>query len=222
MHVTKYGKPKVVIFDLDGTLIDSIADITDCANSVLTNHGFPALPVDRFRELVGHGFANLVRKVLPSSELTPERLDHFIAEYRALYRERWNQRTTVYAGIHDLLAELERREYTLAVLSNKRDDFTAMCVAHFFPTVRFAEVRGERPGTPIKPSPDAALEIARSCGVTAAECVFVGDSEVDIETAKCAQMVAVGVLWGFRSRATIEAAGADIVIAHPAELVGLL
>ncbi len=215
------NEPKAIIFDLDGTLIDSIADITECANLVLSKYGFPTLPVGRFRELVGDGFVNLTRKIIPESELSPERIAMFIDEYRELYRERWSCHTTVYDGIHELLDTLQEKGIALSVLSNKRDDFTKLCVAHFFPKVRFVDVRGERSDTPMKPAPDAALSIARACNVTPGECLFVGDSEIDIETAKRAGMTGVGVLWGFRQREIIEAAGAEYIVRQPSEIAAV-
>jgi phosphoglycolate phosphatase len=213
---------KAIIFDLDGTLIDSIADIADCANSVLTNHGFPSFSVERFKELVGDGFANLTRKILPPSEVRPELIDQFTAEYRALYRERWNRNTAAYEGVQDLLHSLQARGFILSVLSNKRDDLTQTCVSHFFPDITFAQVRGERAGIPIKPAPDAAIDIAESCSVSPEECVFVGDSEIDIETAKRSGMLPVGVLWGFRPRGILEAAGAAAIISKPADLLTIV
>lgn len=213
---------RAVIFDLDGTLINSIADIADCSNTVLKNHGFPTLAEERFKELVGDGFANLIRKIIPTSELSPERIEQFTGEYRSLYAERWQLRTTVYDGIADLLQSLEASSYTLSVLSNKRDEFTKLCVERFFPKVHFAQVRGEQPGTPIKPAPDAALAIAASCGFKTEECIFVGDSEIDIETGKRAGMTTVGVTWGFRSRTVLETAGASCIISKPHELLDML
>jgi phosphoglycolate phosphatase len=222
MHQQNTVTPKAVIFDLDGTLIDSIADIADCSNAVLSNNGFPTIPVERFKELVGDGFSNLTRKILPESALTAERIAQFIAEYRSLYRERWNLKTTVYDGVHDLLVSLQNSGLILSVLSNKRDEATKLCVSWFFPEIRFVEVRGERDGTPLKPAPDAALTIAESCRVAPNQCIFVGDSEIDIETGLRAGMTSVGVLWGFRPRSVLEAAGAAHLIAQPTELLKIV
>ena len=222
MHYQNTVTPKAVIFDLDGTLIDSIADIADCSNAVLSNNGFPTIPVEQFRELVGDGFTNLTRKILPESALTADRIAQFTAEYRSLYRERWNHKTTVYDGVHDLLFSLQSSGVILAVLSNKRDEATKLCVSWFFPEIRFVEVRGERDGTPIKPAPDAALAIAESCQVTPSQCIFVGDSEIDIQTGLRAGMTPVGVLWGFRPRAVLEAAGAPHLITKPSQLLSIV
>ena len=208
---------KAVIFDLDGTLINSISDIAFCANSVLQNHGYAPLPTARYKELVGDGISNLVRKIMPDREISPEQLSELIEEYRKLYSANWNKETSIYAGIPELLGKLISNGFKIAVLSNKRDEFTKKCVSWFFPNTQFAEVRGERAGTPIKPAPDAALEIAKQLNVAPSECIFVGDSEIDIETAKRAGMKAVGVLWGFRPREILERAGADVIIGEPGE-----
>ena len=214
IHPTNY---KAVIFDLDGTLINSISDIAFCANSVLQKHGYAALPTERYKELVGDGISNLVRKIMPDREISPEQLSELIEEYRKLYSANWNKETCIYAGIPELLDKLISNGFKIAVLSNKRDDFTEKCVSWFFPNTPFGEVRGERAGTPIKPAPDAALEVANRLNVAPSECIFVGDSEIDIETAKRAGMKAVGVLWGFRPREILERAGADVIIGEPGE-----
>jgi len=218
MKIFNYPNAKAAIFDLDGTLINSIEDIADCANAVLSHHGLPANTTERFKELVGDGFANLVRKIIPQEELTPERLKLFIEQYRDLYSQHWNKKTKVYSGIAELLKDMSDAGIKLAVLSNKRDDFTKRCVSWFFPEIQFAEVRGEREGTPLKPAPDAAVEIAAKLNVSPEECVFIGDSEIDIETAKRANMPSIGVLWGFRSRAILENAGANLIVSRPDEI----
>lgn len=219
MHSSTETPPRAVIFDLDGTLLDSIHDIAFCANAVLSELGLPTHSIHDYKGLVGDGFVNLARKILPETHHSPEAISRYIDRYRELYQTEWNRYSTVYPGIDDLLGELGRRDTLLAVLSNKRDDFTKRCVEWFFPTVPFRDVRGERTGTPIKPDPTSALEIAHTLGVSPRECFFVGDSEIDIGTALNAGMTPIGVLWGFRPRHILEAAGATRLIATPAELL---
>lgn len=211
-----------IIFDLDGTLLDTITDIANCSNTVLSRWMCPTHPVPRYAELVGDGLANLARKVLPSERGSPEEVVAFIDEYRVEYKDRWNETSSYYEGIPDVLRELVAKGIPLAVLSNKRDDFTKVCVAEFFPDIPFKEVRGERSGTPIKPDPTSALELAAALGVTPQDCLFVGDSEIDVATAQRAGMRCVGVLWGFRSKLTLEEAGCEKFISTPSELLSLV
>jgi len=213
---------EAIIFDLDGTLLDTINDIALCANMVLDDWGCPVHSVETYTELVGDGLTNLARKVLPPTRRSLQEVDDFVQAYRVHYQDRWNETSTAYPGIPEMLDELAKRGIPLAVLSNKRDDFTQVCVDHYFSSCSFRYVRGEQSGVPIKPYPQAALEIARSLGVDPARCLFVGDSEIDIKTGLHAGMTSVGVLWGFRSRETLEEAGAQILLSHPRELLMLL
>lgn len=213
---------EAIIFDLDGTLLDTINDIARSGNAVLADWGCPVHSVETYTELVGDGLTNLARKVLPASRRTPEEIEAFISAYRGKYQTRWNETSTAYGGISEMLTDLTKREISLAVLSNKRDDFTQICVSYFFPLVPFREVRGERAGVPIKPDPQAALEIAATMGVDPGRCLFVGDSEIDVKTGIRAGMTSVGVLWGFRSQAVLEEAGAHILITHPCQLREIL
>lgn len=208
-----------IIFDLDGTLLDTIADIALCSNTVLARWRCPTFPVSRYAELVGDGLSNLARKVLPVERNSSSDVAAFVDEYRVEYQDRWNETSSHYPGVPELLDELVTRGIALAVLSNKRDDFTQVCVSHFFPNTPFQEIRGERAGCPIKPDPTSALEIAQKLGVEAAHCLFVGDSEIDVMTGQRAGMRSVGVLWGFRSRRTLEEAGCEAFISAPAELL---
>lgn len=215
-------KTKAIIFDLDGTLLDTIHDIGGCANKVLASFGYPQHSVERYKELVGDGISNLARKALPDNDNGPESVARFVAAYRDLYGQKWRESSRPYEGIPETLQLLAERNIILSVLSNKRDDFTKLCVASFFPGIAFAEVCGERTGVPIKPHPQAALVIASSCGVSPHECVFIGDSEIDIETAKNANMPSIGVSWGFRPRSVLEAAGATFIIESPASILSII
>lgn len=209
----------LAIFDLDGTLINSIGDITDSANAVLTKNGFPILSEQRYREVVGWGLENMIRAIVPPDKHSTENINRYCLEYREYYRNKWHNRTAPYEGIPELLLQLSKKGVKLAVLSNKRDDFTNICVNHFFPDTDFVDIRGERPGTPAKPHPQAAIEIAQRAGIDPLRCVFIGDSEIDIETALRSSMLGVGVLWGFRDRVCLESAGARVIITKPSELL---
>lgn len=215
-------KTQALIFDLDGTLLDTIHDIGGCANTVLASFGYPAHSIERYKELVGDGISNLARKVLPPGNNGPEYVERFVGAYRKLYAETWRESSKPYDGIPETLRALAEKNIKLSVLSNKRDDFTKLCVSSFFPDITFAEVRGERAGVPIKPHPQAALLIAESCGVSPDTCVFVGDSEIDILTAKEAGMRSIGVAWGFRSRGVLEAAGANFIIDSPMSILSII
>lgn len=213
---------KAILFDLDGTLLDTIGDIARCANQALASLGYPTHSEARYKELVGDGLANLARKVLPEEHRSDEAVQRYVECYRGVYTHGWQVTTTPYPGIRETLQELARRRIPLAVLSNKKHEFTRLCVSTYFPDIQFADVRGEVHGTPIKPHPEAALAIAEALGVTPAECLFVGDSEIDIQTAHAAGMTSVGVEWGFRPRAILEDSRAHHIIVNPSELLALI
>ena len=210
---------KAIIFDLDGTLVDSIHDIARCGNEALTSLGFPTHSVDTYKALVGDGLAGLARKALPTDKREEATITKLIDIYRTLYAAKWSATTRPYPGITKLLADISARGIKLAVLSNKSDDFTKMCVEQLLPARVFAEVRGESIGTPKKPDPQGALEVAATMEVGPGRCLFVGDSEIDLETARRAGMEFVAVDWGYRSRAELEEAGARRFISAPGELL---
>lgn len=211
-----------VIFDLDGTLLNTLNDIANCANSVLADWRCPLHSVETYADLVGDGLINLARKALPATRRSSEEIDSFVEAYQRLYAARWNETTTWYPGIPELLNGLSSSGIPLAILSNKNDDFTKLCVSWYFPTVPFRVVRGARANVPLKPDPHSALEIAQSLGARPSHSLFVGDSEIDIQTAANATMLGVGVSWGYRDRATLEKSGATTVISSPGELTTLI
>lgn len=212
-----------VLFDLDGTLLDTIDDLAACMNAAVAGAGLPTRPVAEHKLMVGDGVANYVLRAMPEQSRGDAELVGRVREsYRRLYSEHWADRTAPYEGIEPMLGRLVERGTALAVLSNKPDGFTRQMVAHFFPAVRFAAVRGAVDGQPLKPDPAAALHIARLAGLPAASFAYLGDTATDMRTARAAGMLAVGALWGFRPRAELEAAGAEALIDHPLKLVNVI
>ena len=219
-HFSIVASFDAVIFDLDGTLADSLADIGGAMNETLADHGHPVHPLDAYRQFVGEGVEMLARRALP----TPLQSDvtAFVAAYRARYQQRIAKETRPYAGVPEALDALVKAGLKLAVLSNKRHDFTVQLVQTLFSRWPFLDVRGEQHNVPRKPDPQAALDIARGLGVAPSRCAFVGDTAIDMKTARAAGMHAVGVTWGFRPALELTEAGAARVLLHPSELVQAL
>lgn len=215
---------RAFIFDLDGTLVDSLEDIGQACNDVLASHGYPVHPLPAYRFYVGRGFHKLVNDALPEGEaakLSSDQLTALIAEARARYGENMCVRTKPYAGITEALHQLADDGHALAVLSNKPDDLTVELVRRYFPDVPFALVRGGREGVPLKPEPDAPLDMLRHMDFLPERSFYVGDSNVDIFTARNAGMISIGVAWGFRGAGELHAAQADHVIDTPVALARL-
>ena len=211
-----------IIFDLDGTLLDTLADIAEAANRVLALRQLPTHAVPAYRQLVGNGVEVLMQRALPPELSDPATVASASTEFRRVYSETWNHSTRPYADIPELLAVLADRHIPLAVLSNKPHANTLVCVNEFFADDTFAIVLGQRDEIPCKPDPTSAREIADSLGVSAARCWFVGDSDVDMQTAVRAGMQAIGATWGFRSRAELLRSGAQHAIDRPLELLSVL
>jgi phosphoglycolate phosphatase len=213
---------QAVLFDLDGTLLDTLTDIGDAANVALQRCGFPTRDLDEYRFFVGDGVRTLFQRALPQESVSDASVMQCVGEFRRQYAEGWNVRTRPYAGVPELLDELSRRRIRLSVLSNKPDDFTNRCVQHYLSQWRFEIVRGQRDGVPLKPDPMAANEIADSMQVPTEQFLFLGDTSIDMLTAMRAGMYPVGALWGFRPREELETAGAQHLIERPQELLELL
>ncbi|MBU1228946.1 MAG: HAD family hydrolase [Proteobacteria bacterium] len=214
--------PRALIFDLDGTLLDTLQDLADSGNAALAELGLPEHPADAYRLFVGLGVAELVRRMLPEGrrdEATIRRAGALLMEE---YTRRWNVMTRPYPGIPELLEALRASGLPLCILSNKPQDFTELTVREFFPGFPFAHVRGARPEVPNKPHPAGALALAQELGLAPGAMAFVGDSATDMKTARWAGMLPVGVLWGFRDRAELTEGGALRLLASPADLLPLL
>lgn len=213
--------PRAAIFDLDGTLLDTLHDLADSANEALAAAGLPEHPVDSYRTFVGDGIHVLVQRILPADLSGGEKAGEVLGLYRAAYGRRWNNKTAPYAGIPETLRELSLKAVRMAVLSNKPQAFTELCVEHHLPGHPFDLVHGQRESVPRKPDPAGALEIARGFGILPADIVFIGDTMTDMDTAVSAGMRAIGVSWGFRPVEELMDHGAEVVLDHPAELLGL-
>lgn len=215
-------KFKGVIFDLDGTLADTLEDIAGSMNRVLQAHDYPVRPVNDYKLLVGRGLDNLVAQSLPIDARLPDIIKQCHQEMIADYTVNCLVKTHLYQGVREMLDELVRRDVPLAVFSNKAEPLTRRIVEELIGDIPFVKVAGARPDMPKKPDPAGALLIARLMKLPADELVYMGDSDVDMMTANRAGMFAVGVLWGFRSKEELQANGASVLLNHPHELIGML
>ncbi len=213
---------KAIIFDLDGTLLDTLEDIANAANTVLSRHKFPTYHLDDYRYFVGSGAAELIKRTLPEDRRTNELIQKCIGEFLEAYHLHWNIHTRPYEGIPELLNELKNRQLKLAVHSNKPDLFTQMCIRELLPNSRFDIILGESSRIPRKPDPAGANQIARWLNVTNDHILYVGDTVIDMETAITAGMFPVGVLWGFRTKEELEKNGARALVRQPQEIITLL
>lgn len=211
-----------VIFDLDGTLLDTLGDIANSMNRVLLDNRLPAHPVERYRYFVGEGVRRLAQQALPENSADDDLLNRCVKSFHEIYSQNWHATTQPYPGIPELLASLSGRPLKLAVLSNKPHDFTRLCVKRFFPDIRFHAITGNRQGVPPKPDPESAIQISESLNTPPERFIFTGDTAIDMKTAIGAGMFPVGVLWGFRSKEELVQNGAKALIGHPGELLSII
>ncbi len=212
---------RAIIFDLDGTLLDTIDDIAGSMNSVLKKLGFSTHRTEDYKLFVGEGMEKLCTRVIPEAHQSPEIINKCVSLMKSEYQKNWLRNTKPYPGIPILLQELEKQNVKMAVLSNKPDPFTKLLVQTLLPETRFSYIIGECVEFPKKPAPDSALHIASMIGITPAEFVYLGDSGIDMKTATNAGMYPVGALWGFRTAQELIATGARSLINSPEELLSL-
>ena len=222
MNEHQINEFQAIIFDLDGTLLDTLADIGDSVNLMLAEYGFPGHTTDDYRRFIGNGIQMLVTRALPIDGRSEEMVDACVRRARELYWENWNRKTRPYEGITDLLDHLKTRGLPLAVLSNKPHDFTVRYVNAYFDKWDFRVVMGQNDHFPVKPDPASALDIARQIDRSPETFLFVGDSAVDMKTAAAAGMHAVGVAWGFRGPKELTENGCQTLVSHPLEIIALL
>jgi phosphoglycolate phosphatase len=210
--------PFGMIFDLDGTLLDTLADIADAANAALGELGFEGHPVDAYRFFVGEGARMLIYRALPQEARKGASIEQCLKGFMAHYQQGWKIKTRPCPGVPQMLDNLTRRGISLAVLSNKPHEMTRLCVEHFFSGYDFVRVLGHRDNVPKKPDPGGALTIAAKMSLDPDNIAFVGDSGVDMQTAVNAGMLPVGAAWGYRPHSELLGAGAQKIVERPQNL----
>ena len=213
---------KLAIFDLDGTLLNTIGDLAASCDAVMLQNGLPQHTTDEYRQMVGRGILRLVEAAIPEQMRSPEYVEKVRQDFVAYYLEHIDHYTRPYDGIPELVDALAERGVKIAVASNKFQAGTERLIRSFFPNVKFVAVLGQRVGVPLKPDPQIDLEIIDTAGVEPNETLHIGDSGVDMQTAHAAGVQAVGVTWGFRSREELVECGADVIVDTPKQILDLI
>ena len=213
---------RAVLFDLDGTLINTLDDISNAANRVLMKRGFPTHRPDAYRYFVGDGVAELIKRAIPVEAQDDETIASCLQAFKEDYAQSWNVETKLYEGVSEMLDTLASHNMQMAILSNKPHEFTEKCVSEFLPHWNFQVVMGQQEALPLKPDPTGALEIARRLEVLPEETLYLGDTSIDMNTAKAASMFPVGVLWGFRPAKELVQSGALVLLEQPIQIIDIL
>jgi len=213
---------KNIVFDLDGTLLDTLEDIAISANEALKTLGFEARPIEHYRYYVGEGVFKLFENIFAKNVQSHETICRAVELFETHYAKQFDCHTQPYEGIGKLLSFLQARGFKMAILSNKPDAFTKKCAFKYFRTWTFDAVFGVREGVPRKPDPTAALEICERWGISPEECFYLGDTMIDMQTANRAGMKAIGALWGFRDEAELREHHAAYLAKTPGEVIKLL
>lgn len=212
---------KLVIFDLDGTLLNTIADLAQSTNHALSTLGYPIRREEEYPLMVGNGINKLFERALPEGEKTEENILRVRNEFVPHYDRHNADKSHPYPGIPELLNELQAKGIQLAVASNKYQAATAKLIAHYFPTIRFTAVFGQREGVNAKPDPAVILDILKIAQVSKEDVLYMGDSGVDMQTAANARVTSCGVTWGFRPRAELESFHPHYIIDKAEEVLSI-
>ena len=215
-------KYEAVLFDLDGTLIDTVDDIGDAANRVLSNRGFPIHPISAYYQFVGEGIRVLFTRALPKERRNEDLINTCLKEFVEDYRRNYDVKSKPYDGIPEMLNALNVRGLKLAILSNKPDPLTKDCVTSLLSNWDFGVVFGQRDSVPRKPNPQAALEIAEKLSISPSDFLYLGDTSIDMKTAVSAGMFPIGAAWGFRSVKELNENGARVIIDKPIQLLDFI
>lgn len=208
------------IFDMDGMLVDTLADLYDSVNEMLAHYNFPRRTIDEVRQFVGNGARKLILRSLPADKA--DFIDEALTYYNGCYARNCTNKVVPYAGIMELLAALEAKKIPLGICTNKQH-FAAIEIAEkILAPIKFCAISGDEPEQPRKPNPARALDIAKKISVAAEDVAYFGDTAIDMETANNAGFLAVGVTWGFRPRSELVESGAKIIVDHPKEILELI
>ncbi|MBQ8674067.1 MAG: HAD family hydrolase [Bacteroides sp.] len=213
---------RLLIFDLDGTLLNTIADLAQSTNHALHSLGFPTHAEEEYRFMVGNGINKLFERALPPDARTEENILHVRQAFLPHYDQHNTDLSRPYPSIPQLLEQLQQADIRLAVASNKYQSATTKLIAHYFPHIRFSAVLGQREGIPVKPHPAIVEHILQATGISGEQVLYVGDSGVDMQTARNAGVEACGVTWGFRPREELEAYSPHYLADHADEIARLL
>ena len=211
-----------LIFDLDGTLLDTLSDIAHSTNHALKQNGFPAHPVESYKKFVGNGINKLFERALPENEKTEENIKRIRQTFIPYYDEHNTDYTKHYKGVRELISTLYSKGFYLGVASNKYQTATEKLIKLFFPEILFVAVYGQREGKMPKPDPTILFDALHEACLKPEDALYIGDSGVDMQTASNCGIVSIGVTWGFRSREELEAAGANYIVDNPEELLELI
>ena len=212
---------KAVIFDLDGTLIDSLEDLANSVNQTLSEFGFNTHEINAYKHFIGDGVKILLKRAT-NEETDEETIEKLHQRFKVIYKKEIDSKTKVYEGIYELLENLEKINYPKAILSNKPHNFTLDCMDNFFSNYSFVNISGQKDTIAKKPDAQAALLIAKQLNKDVRDIYFVGDTKTDMQTAKNAGMKAIGVLWGFRDEKELKDNGADFIVSNTDELYNIL
>lgn len=211
----------LVIFDLDGTLLNTIADLAAAANYALEQAGYPTHSSEAYPYFVGNGVSKLLERVLPEDMRSAENVEKLRVYFKEYYGANMTRHTRPYEGIQDLLSALRERGINVAVASNKYQTAVDKLVRHYFPTIEWAAIEGQKEGVPVKPDPSIVFEILSKCPTPKSQVLYVGDSRVDMDTARRAGVTSIGVTWGFRPEKELRSHFADNIVSAPQQILEL-